>query len=91
MNLYKTTIEKGIDVYVIAESLADVEPQVKAHLDKLDWFFQDERRVIHTELVATERPPYLFRPTAMLVPPKVEDNAGGFPEGSLTKHLQKSG
>ena len=52
--LYLLTIIRGCDFYVIAESPNDAQHELERLLNKAEWWFSGDRKVINIKLLSTE-------------------------------------
>ena len=52
--LYEITVKKGRTFYVIAESPNEARDEVHRLLDKAEWWFSDDRKVINIKMIAEE-------------------------------------
>ena len=54
MILYLLTVQRGNSFYVIAENVFVAQQSLEELLDKADWCFNDDRKVVNIKLIANE-------------------------------------
>lgn len=54
MKLYLLTVQRGQSFYVVAENPLIAQQSLEGLLNKADWWFTDDRKVVNIKLLANE-------------------------------------